>query len=133
MVEAELARIILNEADERQIIVLKERDGQRSFPIVIGIREAQAIHRGVHGLQHERPLTHDLMLSVLDSLGVSLERVIVNDLRDGTFFARLIFVRNGETYDIDSRPSDAIALAVQRQTPIYVEEKVFDDACRFDI
>ncbi|NOZ21549.1 MAG: bifunctional nuclease family protein [Planctomycetes bacterium] len=133
MVQAELARIILNEADERQIIVLKECDGQRSFPIVIGIREAQAIHRGVHGLRHERPLTHDLMLSVFDTVGVRLERVIVNDLRDGTFFARLIVVRDGETYDIDSRPSDAIALAVQRETPIYVEEKVFDEACRFDI
>jgi len=133
MVEAELARIILNETDERQIIVLKESAGQRSFPIVIGIREAQAIHRGVHGLRHERPLTHDLMMNVLDELGVALERVIVNDLRDSTFFARLIFVRNGETFDIDSRPSDAIALAVQRQTPIFVEEKVFEDACRFDI
>ena len=133
MIRVDLARIVLNETDERQIIVLKERDGQRSFPIVIGIREAQAIHRGIHGLKHERPLTHDLILDVLEKLDAKVDRVVVNDLRDGTFYARIVLVRNGETIDIDSRPSDAVAIAVQRETPIFVEEKVFEEACNFDV
>jgi len=133
MVRVDLARIVLNETDDKQIIVLKEREGQRSFPIAIGIREAQAIRNGVHSQRYERPLTHDLIINLLDTLGITIERVVVNDLRNSTFYARLVLVQDGETFDIDSRPSDAIALAVWRETPIFVEEQVFDDACRFDI
>lgn len=133
MIRVDLARIVLSETEDRQIIVLKERDGQRSFPIAIGIREAHAIRNGVHSLRNERPLTHELMMNVFEALGVSIDRVVVNDLRDDTFYARLVIAWNGKTYDVDSRPSDAIALAVQRQTPIYVEDQVFDKACRFEI
>ena len=129
MVRMDLSRIIITETNDQQIIVLKERDGQRAFPIVIGIYEATAIDRGVKEIRAERPLTHDLVRNIIEALGAELTRIVINDLRDNTFFARLVLTRNGKTVDVDSRPSDAIALAVQRNTPIFVEEKVLDMVC----
>ena len=129
MVRMDLSRIIITETSEQQIIVLKEHDGQRAFPIVIGLYEASAIDRGVKEIRAERPLTHDLVRNIIEALGAELTRIIINDLRDNTFFARLVLTRNGKTVDVDSRPSDAIALAVQRNTPIFVEEKVLDMVC----
>lgn len=129
MVRMDLARIIITETSDQQIIVLKERNGHRAFPIVIGIYEATAIDRGVREIVTERPLTHDLIRNILEALGVELLRVVINDLRDNTFYARLVLRRNGKEVEVDSRPSDAIALAVQKSTPIYVEEKVLDMVC----
>ena len=130
MVKMDLSRIIISETSDQQIIVLKEHDGQRAFPILIGIYEATAIDRGVKVIPTERPLTHDLCRNIIDALNAELVRVVINDLRDNTFFARLILRQNGRDIEVDSRPSDAIALAVQRSTPIYVEEKVLDQVCQ---
>ena len=127
MVEVELSRIIINERSEFQVIVLKEKDGQRAFPISIGVYEATAIDRGVKDQRAPRPLTHDLLCSILKALGVQLERVVVNDLRSETFFAKLVLSLNGRIVELDSRPSDAIAIAVQFGAPIFVEEKVLDE------
>ena len=127
MVEVELSRIIINERSEEQVIVLKEKEGPRAFPILIGIYEATAIDRGIKEYRTPRPLTHDLVCSILRGLNASIERIVVCDLRNQTFFAKLILTRNGESLEIDSRPSDAIALAVQTGAPMYVEEKVFDE------
>ncbi len=129
MVRMDLSRIVITETGEQQIIVLKERNGQRAFPIVIGIYEASAIDRGVKEITTERPLTHDLIRNILEALNTELTQVVINDLRDNTFFAKLILSRNGKQVEVDSRPSDAIALAVQKSTPIYVEEKVLDLVC----
>ena len=120
----ELSRIIISETNDEQVIVLREVDGSRAFPIVIGIWEAVAIDRNIKGKKTPRPMTHDLIENVITGLDARLEKVIVNDLKDRTFFARLILRRNGKQVEIDSRPSDAIALAVQMKAPIYVEEKV---------
>jgi bifunctional DNase/RNase len=127
VVHMELSRIIISENSDEQVIVLKEIEGDRAFPIVIGIWEAVAIDRNIKGKKTPRPMTHDLMENVIRGLDASLERIIVTDLKDRTFFAKLILRRNGKMLEVDSRPSDAIALAVQMRAPIYVEESVLDE------
>lgn len=125
-VEAELSRIIINETSDQQIIVLKERYGKRSFPIVIGIVEIFAIDRRLKGLKPPRPMTHDLLDSVIKSLDAKIEKIVINDLRNHTFYAKIYLDTKGKTIEIDSRPSDAIALGVASNTPIHVAEHVFD-------
>ena len=125
-IEVELSKIIINESSDQQVIVLKERGGQRSFPIVIGIVEIFAIDRRLKGINPPRPMTHDLLDSVIKNLGARIERIVVNDLRSHTFFARIILSLNGKTVEVDSRPSDAIALGVASGTPIFVAEQVFE-------
>ena len=125
-VEMQLARIIISENDDQQIIVLKEIDGQRHFPIVIGIAEAAAIDRRLKKRAAPRPPTHELLASVIEQLGGKVERVVINDLRDRTFFA-LLHIRQGDKLvQVDSRPSDAIALGIGHNVPIFVEEKVLE-------
>ena len=128
-VQMELTRIIINENNEQQIIFLKEVDGERTFPIVIGIFEATSIDRRVKGLPAPRPLTHDLVASVIDHLGGELRDIYISELRDHTYFAKLRIRMNGELVEVDSRPSDAIALAVTASVPIYVAEDVIDEVC----
>ena len=125
-VEVELSRIIINETSDQQVIVLKERHGQRSFPIVIGIVEIFAIDRRLKGIPPPRPMTHDLIDNVIDNLGAKIEKIVINDLKNHTFYAKITLSSNGQTVEVDSRPSDAIALAVVAQAPIYVAEHVFD-------
>ena len=125
--EVELSRIIINETSDQQIIVLKERNGQRSFPIVIGIVEIFAIDRRLKGLKPPRPMTHDLLDNVIENLGARVEKIVINDLRNHTFYARIHLSSDGRTVQIDSRPSDAIALGVASNAPIYVAEHVFDE------
>jgi len=129
MVEMELARILITDTSEGQIIVLREKNGSRSFPIVIGYFEAAAIDRHVKEIQTPRPLTHDLLRSVIATMGGTLERIVVNNLANETFYAELIISRNGGALTVDSRPSDAIALAVLEGKPIFVEESVLDQVC----
>ncbi|HHT9131082.1 MAG TPA: bifunctional nuclease family protein [Candidatus Tripitaka californicus] len=132
MVKMELSRIMISETSDHQIVVLKEREGQRSFPIVIGLHEAWAIDRAVKGIPTPRPLTHDLIHNVIEGLGAGLTQIIINDLLNNTFYAKLILQVDGKAVEIDSRPSDAIALAMQKSTPIFVAEKVLDEVCRWN-
>lgn len=127
MKHMELSRIIISETNDEQVIVLKEVGGERAFPIVIGIWEAVAIDRNIKQKRAPRPMTHDLLEKVIRELGGTLDRVVVSDLRNRTFFAKLVVRRDGSTFEIDSRPSDAIALAVQMKAPIYVEESVLEE------
>ena len=127
-VEVELSRIIINEASDQQIIVLKERNGPRSFPIVIGVVEVFAIDRRLKGIKPPRPMTHDLLASVIESLGAEIEKIVINDLRHHTFYARITLSSNGKSVEVDSRPSDAIALGVASSAPLYVADHVFDKA-----
>ena len=132
MIQMELSKIMISETNDHQIIILKEKDGQRSFPIVIGLHEAWAIDRAVKEIPTPRPLTHDLLYNVITGLSAGILRIIINDLKNNTFYAKLILQRNGESVEIDSRPSDAIALAMQKNTPIFVEEKVLDEVCKWN-
>jgi bifunctional DNase/RNase len=125
-VEVELSRIIINETSDQQIIVLKERNGTRGFPIVIGIVEIFAIDRRLKGIKPPRPMTHDLLASVIESLGAKVDRIVIDDLRNHTFFAKIHLSIDGRAVRVDSRPSDAIALCAAIDAPIYVAEHVFD-------
>ena len=121
-----LSRILIRETDDTHIVELREVDGDRVFPIVIGYNEAAAINRRLMGEQPPRPQTHELLASIIEQLGYRVEKIIINDLRDHTFFARIHLTRGEELVDIDSRPSDAIALGVATDVPVYVEEHVLD-------
>ena len=125
-VEVELSRIIINETSDQQIIVLKERNGTRGFPIVIGIVEVFAIDRRLKGIKPPRPMTHDLLASVIESLGARVERIVIDDLRNHTFFAKIHLSVDGRAVTVDSRPSDAIALCAALEAPIFVAEHVFE-------
>jgi bifunctional DNase/RNase len=126
----ELRRIISSssETHEQHVIILKEVEGERSFPIVIGLFEVSSIERRVKGMPSPRPLTHDLLANTIESLGGELRDVFISDLREGTYFAKLRVWKDGEMVEVDSRPSDAIALAVTARVPIYVAEEVLDEA-----
>ena len=128
-VQMELSKIIISEMAESQFIYLKEVDGERTFAIVIGNSEALAINRRLRGDTPQRPLTHDLLSSVIENLGGSIEQIEINNLEGGTFFARIRVRRDGELIEIDSRPSDAIALSVHYDPPlpIYVSEDVLGE------
>lgn len=128
-IEVELSRIIINESSDQQVIVLKERHGPRSFPIVIGIVEIFAIDRRLKGLTPPRPMTHDLLDSVIKGLGAKIEKIVINDLRSHTFYAKIHLMMNGQVVEIDSRPSDAIALGAASGAPIFVAEHVLDRVC----
>ena len=126
-IQMELHKIIISEMQPEQIIMLKEVDGERKFPIVIGNPEAYAIDRRLKGVLSPRPLTHDLLANVIEQLGGTIDRIEINNLQDHTFFARIHIRRDGEILKIDSRPSDAIALGVATMVPIYVAEHVLDE------
>ncbi|HUU90327.1 MAG TPA: bifunctional nuclease family protein [Phycisphaerae bacterium] len=125
-IRCQLIRIMISETEDGQVIVLKETDGERVFPIVIGFFEAAAIDRRIKGHMLPRPMTHDLLASVIERMGGHLAKVVVTDLKDHTFYANLVVERNGDEIVIDARPSDAIALAVANDTPIFVENHVLD-------
>jgi bifunctional DNase/RNase len=129
-VQMELHKIIISEMQEQQIIVLKEVDGERKFPIVIGNTEALAIDRRLKGIPTPRPLTHDLLASVIESLGGRIDHIEINDLQLHTFYARIHIRQNGKVTEIDSRPSDAIALGIATVVPIFVAEHVLEEVSR---
>jgi uncharacterized protein len=127
-VHMELKRIVINEVHDQQVIMLREVDGERSFPIVIGIFEATSIDRRVKGIQSPRPLTHDLLANVIDNLGGDLQDIFISELSEHTYFAKLRIRKEGELIEVDCRPSDAIALAVTAKVPIFVAEGVIEEA-----
>jgi len=129
----ELSRILITEYGDHQVIFLKEKNGERSFPIMIGIAEAMAIDHRVKGHKFPRPMTHDLLGNVIEALGGRLERIVIGDLRrlsstdsSQTFIATLYIRRGEDLIEVDSRPSDAIALGVAFETPIFVAERVLE-------
>jgi len=125
MVEMELNKIIIDEKRQDQIIVLKEKSGERFLPIIIGFLEANAIKMKVSGIVPPRPLTHDLLQSVVETLGAEVKRIIIDKLEDSTFHAKIVLATgDNKESSIDARPSDSIALAVRVKAPIFVEEEV---------
>ena len=127
-VQMELKRIIISEAIDHQTILLKEVEGDRIFPIIIGIFEATSIDRRVKKMPSPRPLTHDLLKSMISQLGAEVVQVVINELRNDVYYARIVLDQNGRRLEVDSRPSDAIALAVRVHVPIYVDESVMEKA-----
>ena len=127
-IQVELKRIIITETSDQQVIFLKELTGDRAFPIVIGSTEAFAIDRRLKGQPTPRPQTHELLSTVIEKLDAKLERILINDLQDATFFAQLVIRHpNGKTVEVDSRPSDAIALGVSNNVPIFVADHILNE------
>jgi bifunctional DNase/RNase len=136
LIEMELNKIIIDEKRQDQIIVLKEKAGDRLLPIIIGYVEANTIKMKISGVVTQRPLTNDLLLSVIESLGARVKRIIIDKLEDNTFHAKIIlglgvFPEGSEEKIVDARPSDSIALAVGTKAPIFVEEEVIRRAETF--
>ncbi len=128
MIRLSLVGVRVELPANQPIVLLKEEEGDRFLPIWIGAFEATAIAFALQGVETARPMTHDLFKKVLEDFKVSIERVLINDLIDGTFYAEITMQRNDSTLLISARPSDAIALAVRMDVPIYAEEKVLDEA-----
>lgn len=127
MIEVRVNGIFLTQSQASGII-LKEKDGNRTLPIVIGEYEAQSIALALEDLKPPRPITHDLTVNLLDSIGVTIESVIISELKENTYYAIIRIQKDMETMEIDARPSDAIALAVRLGTNIFVNETVMDEA-----
>ena len=129
MIQVELSKIIIDEKRQDQIIVLKEKNGERQLPIVIGFLEASSIKMKLSGVEPPRPMTHDLLIATVRGLDAKLERLIIDKMVNNTFHAKLEFkTKDGQTKLVDARPSDGIALAVRTSAAIFVEEDVIKKA-----
>ena len=130
MIPMSLVGVRVEVPTNQPIVLLRENEGSRYLPIFIGQPEATAIVYALQGMETPRPMTHDLFKTVLDDLGTKLEQVIITELHDGTFYAEIQFAREGGSYRISSRPSDAIALAVRYKdaVPIFADEAVLEEA-----
>lgn len=128
MIELVLNKIKIDETRNDQVIVLKEKEGTRLLPVVIGISEVNAIKLKLSGIKPPRPLTHDLLLSIIESLGSKLQKVLIDRLHNNTFYAKLYLAQDGKELTIDARPSDSVALALRAGIPIFVEEEVLGAA-----
>jgi bifunctional DNase/RNase len=127
MVEMELNKIVIDEKRHDQLIVLKEKDGERVLPIVIGLAEASAIKLKISGFNPPRPLTHDLLHSAITDLEASIEKIIIDRLEESTFHAKIVLkAKDGSEKVMDARPSDSIALAVRAHAPIFVEDEIIN-------
>ncbi len=128
MLEMTIDSIRVSPMNYQRVVILKEKDSDRYLPIWIGPAEADAIAVKLQDLSVPRPLTHDLLRTVIDALGGSVKHILVSDLHNDTFYAKISIQTNGSTQDIDCRPSDAVALAVRAQVPIYADESVLEKA-----
>ncbi|MHB8780896.1 MAG: bifunctional nuclease family protein [Candidatus Geothermincolia bacterium] len=131
MVELTLVGVRVELPANQPIVLLKERQGERFLPIWIGAFEATAIAFALQGIETARPMTHDLMKNILEETGMSMEKVVISDLKEGTFYADITLAKGVERFEISSRPSDAIALAVRMSVPIFSEETVLSEASVF--
>ena len=127
LVEMEVSKIRIDERRGEQVIVLKEKGGNRLLPIIIGISEVTAIKMKISGMEPPRPLTHDLLRNTIAQLGAKLQRVVINKLEFNTFFAKLLLeTKDGHKQEVDARPSDSIAVALRADAPIFVAEEVLN-------
>src|SRR3989338_8070882 len=127
----DLFKIKIDENRSEQVIVLKEREGKRLLPVVIGIAEVNAIKLKLSGIKPPRPLTHDLLLSIIENLGGKLKKILIDRLENNTFYAKILISQNSNAskeIQIDARPSDSVALALRAGVPVFVEETVLKEA-----
>lgn len=128
MIEMTIDSIRVSLMNYQRVVILKEKASERYLPIWIGPAEADAIAVKLQGATVPRPLTHDLLLSVIDSLGATIESIVVNDLKSDTFYAKIMLNVDGRQIEVDARPSDALALAVRADVPVYADETVLEKA-----
>jgi uncharacterized protein len=128
MIRVEIANVFLTQKGDEFIVLLRSAEDERTLPISIGQLEAQSIAIQLYHVSFPRPLTHDLFKSAIERLGGKVSKVVINDLTDNTFYGRLFIEMKDETIEVDSRPSDALALALRFSAPIFVEEKVLEEA-----
>jgi hypothetical protein len=124
-IEVELSRIVIDEASDQQVIVLKEKHGSRTLPIVIGIVEIMAIDRRLKGKMPLRPLTHDLLGNIIGQLGAKIDKVVISDMKNHTYYATIHISTNNRKITVDARPSDAIAVGIATNVPLFAAEHVF--------
>ena len=127
-IEMTIKGLMVDPITNTPIVILRDKDGDRVLPIWVGIFEANAIALQIENVTTPRPMTHDLLRNVIQDLKASVDRIVVSDVQDNTYYAMVYLALNGETLAIDARPSDAIALALRTRSPIYVEERVVDHA-----
>ncbi len=128
MIEMTVDSIRVSLMNYQRVVILKEKAAERYLPIWIGPSEADAIAVKLQGVSVPRPLTHDLLISVIDALGATINSIVVSDLKNDTFYAKVLLSVDGEQMEVDSRPSDALALAVRADVSIFAEEAVLDKA-----
>ena len=128
MQEVVLAKIKIDENRSEQIIVLKEKEGERFLPVVIGMAEVNAIKLKLSGITPPRPLTHDLLLSTIQNLGANIKYILIDKLENNTFYAKLILDCDGDEILVDARPSDSVAAALRAGCPMFVEEEILEKA-----
>ncbi len=128
MIELQLVGVRVELPTNQPIVLLKEKEGERYLPIWIGPVEATAIALGMQGIETQRPMTHDLMRDLLQGIGISVERIVITELREGTFYAEIQMSQNGDSVSVSSRPSDALALAVRMNLTIFADETVIEEA-----
>jgi bifunctional DNase/RNase len=132
-IEMSIKGLMVDPVTNTPIVILRDKDGQRVLPIWVGIFEANAIALQIENVATPRPMTHDLLRNVIQDLNGSVQKIVVSDLQDNTFFALIYVQVGGELRAIDARPSDAIALALRTRAPIFVEDTVIDNAKPFDM
>ena len=132
-IEMSIKGLMVDPISNMPIVILRDREGSRTLPIWVGMFEANAIALQIENISTPRPMTHDLLRNVIHDLKASVQKIVVCDLQDSTFYALIYVMLNGEVVAIDSRPSDAIALALRTRAPIYVEETVIDNAKTVDV
>ena len=131
-IEMSIKGLMVDPITNTPIVILRDKDGQKVLPIWVGIFEANAIALQIENISTPRPMTHDLLRNIIQDLKASVQKIVVCDLQENTFYALIYLSLNGGTVAIDARPSDAIALALRTRAPIFVEETVIDNAKTFD-
>ncbi len=132
-IEMSIKGLMVDPISNMPIVILRDKDGQKTLPIWVGMFEANAIALQIENISTPRPMTHDLLRNVIHDLKASVQKIVVCDLQDSTFYALIYLALNGESVAIDARPSDAIALALRTRAPIFVEEAVIDNAKTVDV
>jgi len=131
-IEMNIKGLMIDPITNMPIIILRDQDGQRILPIWVGVFEANAIALQIENVQTPRPMTHDLLKNIIDDLSAQVERIVVTELKENTFYALIHLRKNGHSIEVDARPSDAIALALRTHSPIFVEEAVIQNARSVD-
>ena len=127
-IEMNIKGLMIDPITNMPIIILRDQEGQRILPIWVGVFEANAIALQIENVQTPRPMTHDLLKNIIDDLSAQVERIVVTELKENTFYALIHLRKNGDSIEVDARPSDAIALALRTRSPIFVEEAVIQNA-----
>ena len=133
LIEMEISALAMDPTINAPLVILREKSGERMLPIWIGLLEAGAIAAKLEGVNYSRPMTHDLIMSIIKSLGGKIDRIVVSDLVQSTFYARIFITTGDDQYEFDSRPSDSIAMALRADVPIFVDVKVIDKSQKIDL